>query len=271
MVVIPRTSEHEHKLFLYLRELARQGFSTNIPELYLFNLLHTHSTEAEHYGFERTREFAEYLHADEIARAIEESNRARRAIRSLLTLRDGPEPRLGGTEALAVIGAAYFTDRVEYAHLADAAAAEISNRVPIRGPRILIKGSPLHHTGLHRAIEAHGAVVVGEDDWWGSRFSMREIPAQGDMVRAIFEMYYRDAPSPRESSHAWFLAASSQTDGVVFYLPPEDDVLGWDYPRLRQLLDQRGTPNLRVGEDASRELSSECHQRIEDFVRRLDA
>jgi benzoyl-CoA reductase/2-hydroxyglutaryl-CoA dehydratase subunit BcrC/BadD/HgdB len=88
--------------------------------------------------------------------------------------------------------------RAEYAQLADEAANEISRREPIHRPRILITGSPLHHTGLHRAIESHGAVVVAEDDWWGSRIITNEIPTHSDMVRAIFEIYYREAPSPRD-------------------------------------------------------------------------
>jgi benzoyl-CoA reductase/2-hydroxyglutaryl-CoA dehydratase subunit BcrC/BadD/HgdB len=162
-------------------------------------------------------------------------------------------------------------DRAEYAELADQAANEISSRTPIHRPRIVIKGSPLHHTGLHQAIESHGAVVVAEDDWWGSRIITKEIPEHSDMVRAIFDYYYREAPSPRELSNAWFTSASANVDGVVFYLPPGDDVLGWDYPRLRETLEQSGTPSLLVREDAASELSSECHQNIDNFVQRLDA
>jgi hypothetical protein len=263
MVVIPRTSEQEHKLFLYLRELARQKIATGLPELYLFNLLHTRSPEAEQYGLQRTREFSTYLQANDLARAVEESNQAYRGIRSLLEFRESPEPRLSGTEALALIGAMYFMDRAEYAQLSGEAACELSVRAPLRGPRVLIKGSPLHHTGLHRAIESHGAVVVAEDDWWGSRCITKEIPPDGDLVRAIFETYYFEAPSPREVCDGWFVSASENVDGVVFHLAPEDDVLGWDYPRLRQALNECGTPSLLVREHGSEEL--------QDFIRKLDA
>ena len=41
IVVIPRTSEQEHKLYLYLREASRQQYSKAIPQLYFYNLLHT--------------------------------------------------------------------------------------------------------------------------------------------------------------------------------------------------------------------------------------
>ena len=283
MVVIPRTSEQEHKVFLYMREVARQGFATGLPDLYLYNLLHARSTEAQSYGLERTHTLIKHLehHAGrsiepaDLARAVDESNQASHAIRRLLELRQSPKPQLSGTEALALIGAAYFMDRAEYAQLAHEAATDISRRAPMRGVRILIKGSPLHHTGLHRAIELHRAVVVAEDDWWGSRIITKEIAVQGDLVRSIFETYYFDAPSPRvfprEIADEWFLAASGNIDGVVFYLPPEDDVLGWDYPGLRKTLDQRGVPSLLLREDASNELSPECHQDIGDFISRVAA
>ena len=269
LAVIPRTSEQEHKLFLYLREIARQELSKDLPDLYLYNLLHTRSTEAEQYGLERTRELRSYLQAGDLTGAVRESNHAYRALRSLRVLREGPAPRLRGAQALALIGAFYFMDRAEFAQLAHQAAAELSRAKPLGGPRLLIKGSPLSHAGLHRAIESHGAVVVAEDDWWGSRAITREIPEDNDLVRGIFQTYYCDAPSPREISNEWFFAASAQVDGVVFYLPPEDDVLGWDYPGLRDLLDQRGMASLLVRDDASEKLSAGCHDRIEDFVRKL--
>jgi benzoyl-CoA reductase/2-hydroxyglutaryl-CoA dehydratase subunit BcrC/BadD/HgdB len=187
-----------------------------------------------------------------------------------LELRQSAEPRLSGVEALALIGAAYFMDRAEYAQLADEALTTLSLRPPLRGARILIKGSPLHHTGLHRTVESHRAVVVAEDDWWGSRAITKEIATTGDMVRSIFETYYLDAPSPRvfprEDADEWFLAAATNVDGVVFYLPPEDDVLGWDYPGLRKALNQRGIPTFLVREDASEELSPACHERIDEFI-----
>jgi hypothetical protein len=55
----------------------------------------------------------------------------------------------------------------------------------------------------------------------------------GNPIRAILETYYLDAPSPRifpfEIADEWFQKESvNGIDGVVFYLPPEDCVAGWD-------------------------------------------
>ncbi len=273
-VVIPRTSEQEHKLFLYLCEVARQEPSRKLPEVWLFNLLHTRSAEARAYGLARTRDLLETLGGasdERLRQAIAEGNAARNAVRLLLKLRTD---RLSGAEALALIGAFYFMDRAEYARLAEAAAKAISEKQSISGPRVMIKGSMLDHPHLHRAIERHGAVVAAEDDWWGSRAAGDDISMQGDPIEAIFLKYYEDAPSPRVFPAAladeWFLATVPDVHGVIFYLPPEDDVFGWDYPRQKRALDERGIPHMVIREDASMgDLSRECHDQIEEFAARL--
>jgi benzoyl-CoA reductase/2-hydroxyglutaryl-CoA dehydratase subunit BcrC/BadD/HgdB len=256
-VVIPRTSEQEHKLYLYLREVVRQG-AERAPELILYNLLHARSPEAEAYGLERTLDLKMQLERltgrriepQALSSAITEGNTARQAIRGLLEQREGPAPRLTGSQALALVGAWYFMDRSEYTPLARESLKEVQARPPLKGPRILIKGSPQSTPDFCAAIEAQGAIVVAEDDWWGSRAAGQDIDATIDPVRAIFEKYYFDAPSPRvfpaEIAEAWFLRKVSEVDGVIFYLPHEDDVIGWDYPRLRAFLDKRRIPHLML-------------------------
>lgn len=273
-VVIPRTSEREHKLFLYLSEVARQEPARKLPEVLLFNLLHTRSAEARAYGLARTRELLETLGGaseEGLRQAIAEGNAARNAVQLLLKLRTD---RLSGADAMPLIGAFYFMDRAEFARLAEAAAKAISEQQPISGPRVMIKGSMLDHPHLHRAIEQHGAVVAAEDDWWGSRAAGEDIGTQGDPIDAIYLKYYEDAPSPRVFPAAladeWFLATVPNVHGVIFYLPPEDDVFGWDYPRHKRALDEQGIPHMVIREDASSDnLSPECHDQIEDFAARL--
>jgi benzoyl-CoA reductase/2-hydroxyglutaryl-CoA dehydratase subunit BcrC/BadD/HgdB len=266
-VVIPRTSEQEHKLYLYLREVLRQG-TERAPQPILYALLHARSAEAQTYGLERTHDLKRTLERltgrciepAPLTAAIAEGNAARQAIRGLLQQREGIAPRLSGSEALALIGAWYLMDRTEYALLAQEAVREIQLRPPLEGPRILIKGSPLDSPEFCEAIEAHGANVVAEDDWWGSRAAGRDIDTTTEPIRAIFEKYYFDAPSPRvfpvEIADAWFQRKALEVDGVIFYLSPEDDVIGWDYPRLRAYLDERAIPHLTLRIESSNEIGA---------------
>jgi benzoyl-CoA reductase/2-hydroxyglutaryl-CoA dehydratase subunit BcrC/BadD/HgdB len=283
LLLISRTSEQEYKLYLYLREVARQNPRMRIPPVYLFDMLHTRSPESYSYGLERTLCLKERLEEltgraiDDAAllRSIRESNSARKAIRKLLSLRR-PKPTVPGAEALALIGSSFFINRDEYARLAEDAVKMIECRPPLAGKRILVEGASINHRSLHSALEKHGAVVVAEDDWWGSRSSGADIAdGSGDLRRAIFEKYYLDAPSPRiypfEIADEWFHKESVHgIDGVVFYLPPEDCVAGWDYPRRRRYLDEHGIPHLLVRDNAM-SISEECHERIERFVRGIGA
>jgi benzoyl-CoA reductase/2-hydroxyglutaryl-CoA dehydratase subunit BcrC/BadD/HgdB len=277
LLLIPRTSEQEYKLYLYLREVARQDPDRRIPPVYLYDMLHARSSETYSYGLERTLRLKERLEEltgiriddARLAHAIEESNAARKAIRGFLQLRR--MLRMTGAEALALIGSSFFIERGDYARLATLAAERIMVRNPLSGKRLLITGSSLNYRNLHQALEEHGAIVVAEDDWWGSRSAGQDIDAgSNDLVKAIFEKYYFDAPSPRlfpfEIADAWFQNASiDEIDGVVFYMPPEDCVIGWDYPRRKHYLNERGIPHLVIREEA-KSISEECHERIETFV-----
>lgn len=279
-ILLPRTSEQEYKLFLYLREVARERPRDGMPRVYLYDLLHTRSPESREYGLDRTHELKKQLEeitgrsigADALREAVAESNEARAAVRRLLRLRRD-SPRLSGTEALRLIGPFWFISRAEFTMLALEAVEDLERRETLSGVRLLVKGAPLDRVGLHAALETPGAVVIAEDDWWGTRSVGGDIDAGGDVLKAIFEHYYLEAPSPRVfppgAADRWFQSrVTNGIDGVVFYLPPEDYVAGWDYPRQKQFLDGLGIRSIVVREDAGAGvLSLKTRESIEQFVR----
>jgi hypothetical protein len=283
LLIVARTSEPEYKLYLYLREAERQEFSAAIPPLWLYDLLHTRTPISRTYGLARTQELAERLKqigsitAPSLAAAIAESNRARTALRHLQNLRAAGAPRISGSDALAISGALYFMGRAAHAKLVEAACREIKATKPLPGPRLLIKGTPLHHPKLHQALESQGAVVTAEDDWWGARAAGPNIPwarAGSASLRKIFENYFFHAPSPRvwpaAAADQWFEATvSRRIDGVVFYLPPDDDVYGWDYPRQRDFVAARGIPSFLIREDAGHGLSALTAAQIQHFIQSI--
>jgi hypothetical protein len=258
LVVIPRTSEPEHKLYLYLREVARTHAAGRMPELYLYNLLHTRSPESYSYGLERTRQMARDLDAAEgaLCDAIAESNRARAVVRQIhQKRRDG---LLEGSTALALTQRFYTEDRAAFA--AQMALDLDAWNVPVAGnrPRILIKGGPLDDAALHQVVEEAGGYVIAEDDWRGARAAGdRDVCANTDPVTAIFDKYFYDEMSPRvqpaAARDAWFerRIEAGEVDAVLFYIPLEDDVIGWDYPRHRAFLEASTVPSIVVQERAA--------------------
>jgi hypothetical protein len=258
MVVIPRTSEQEHKLYLYLREAARAHFCGVIPELYLYNLLHTRSPESYSYGLECTHQMVRDLGVSvpALREAIADSNRARAAVRQIhQERRDG---LLEGSAAVELIRGFYTEARATFADRVSAQSDAFA--VPVAGnrPRILIKGAPLDGAALHRVVEDSGGYVIAEDDWRGSRAAGdRDVPTDSDPVTAIFEKYFYDEMSPRiqpsNDRDAWFHreVGTGHVDGVLFYIPLEDDVVGWDHPRQHALLEARRVPSVVVRESCA--------------------
>ena len=275
VVVIPRTSEQEHNLYLYLREAARLGVMDPGPHLYLYNLLHTRTPESYQYGLERTQEMVADFGASEdgLRGAIDEGNRARSAIRDVLRLRH--EGRLEGSTAIRLIQGFYASDRAQFTNQVTKVLEQRLTE-PVSRSRILIKGAPLHHTALHCLIEQIGGYVVAEDDWRGSRAAGEtNIATDRDPVTAIFEKYFYDAVSPRvhppEVADGWFHqeVARSRVDGVVFYIPLEDDVVGWDYPRHLAFVESRKVPSTVVRSDGAPEPTTELVQQVASFIRSL--
>ncbi len=253
VVVIPRTSEQEHKLYLYLREAAREHASRALPNVYLYDLLHTRTPESYSYGLERTRQMArDFDVSDEaLCVAIEESNRARRAVRAIQKQRFGGF--LQGSIAFELLGGFYTENRAAFEDRVAGELETLGAAVPMNRARILIKGAPLGCARVHRLIERVGGYVAGEDDWRGSRAGGdRDVSMEGDLIQAIFEKYFHDEMSPRvqssEERDAWFRQAvlSKDINGVLFYIPFEDDVAGWDYPRQTAWLDQQNVPHVLI-------------------------
>lgn len=258
LMVVPRTSDQYNKLYLYLREAVRIGRGNAVPALWLYDLLHTRTKRSRDYGLARTAAFAQRMgevagrpiNEGDLSRAIRATNAARKLMHQLQRARaqgvDGVEA-LMALSAFRFMGAdEYVAAMTEYCSTVDGAAAAL--------PRIVIKGFPLNHTRLHAMVAEAGGVVVGEDDPWGARAAGPLIAEDGDPLTAIFEHYFMHAPGPRvdppEERDRWFVEQAPKADGVIFYVPPHDDLSGWDLPRQRSFLDRSGVRHVTIRCDA---------------------
>jgi benzoyl-CoA reductase/2-hydroxyglutaryl-CoA dehydratase subunit BcrC/BadD/HgdB len=279
-VIIPRTSEQEYKLFLYLREVSRQDPGKHLPPVYLYDLPHSRSQVSKSYGLRVTVALKEQLEVisgrsvdlEDIAKSIEESNAARAVLRSLGVLRHGT-PRVSGCFALSLIGPFWSMPRKKYSDMAQEAVEKLRDLPALSAPRILVKGVSIDHARLHGLLESFGALVVSEDDYWGERSAGQDLSTIEDPLAACFAKYYCDSPSPRtfpaSIADSWFEDRSREgIEGVVFYLPGDDYVSGWDYPRQKNLLDALGIPSLVIRDDP-RQIKTLDSSRMQRWVEHL--
>jgi benzoyl-CoA reductase/2-hydroxyglutaryl-CoA dehydratase subunit BcrC/BadD/HgdB len=280
-IVFPRTSDPDYKCFLYFREFGRLHIAPALPPVSLFDLLQSDGPNVRAYNAERTRALLDELtmvsgrsfSLDDVRREIERVNVARAAARRLAALRSGA-PRVNGTELFPLLGAFWSLDPDLYAALAGAAADELASRPVLNGPRILLAGAPVDGPGLHSAIESRGALVVAELGPWGSAAAGDDVLCIDDPIAALADKYCADTIGPRTPIARMRRAVEDLLDGVdavVISLPLEDTVFGWDYPWLRNLLENRCIPHTCLNSDSWGPVSSADHERLDTLMSALAA
>jgi benzoyl-CoA reductase/2-hydroxyglutaryl-CoA dehydratase subunit BcrC/BadD/HgdB len=271
-VLLPRSSDADYKCFLYLREFVRRGVAAALPPVLLFDLLHSDDPEAPAYNADRARALSAQLAglagrniaADDLRRAIVSANRARAAARRLDAQRTGT-PRIGGTDALPLLGAFWQLEPERYASLANAAAESISRRPLLEEPHVLMAGVPVDGTTLHAAIEAAGAVVVAELSPFGGCGTNSDVSIGEDPVASLAEHYRReslDARLPVTLLLRKLGEMLGSVAAVVISLPSDDASFGWDYPRVRELLAARTIPHIVLGGDPANGATAADLERI---------
>lgn len=182
-------------------------------------------------------------------------------------------PPLTGTEAAGVALAATIMDKVEFNALGRELLRCLERgeegkaggpNTPDRRPRLLLTGGPVDRLDLVRLIEEAGTVVVTDDLCTGTRYFA--VPKTGqaqtgqmqgeraeDVARAIARLAERllrrvpcpaKHPSEARIRHLLDLAATCAVQGVVMVNQKFCDPHAFDYPYIRQRLEEAGIPLL---------------------------
>lgn len=257
MLIIPRSSEAHHKLYLMLREANRVGLTNGKPTLFLYEILHTQRESSRLYGVQRTQDLwlallklsvESVAEVESVNHAIGVMNSQRELLRQLHQLRW--QQKISSTDALMASIAIQFMPVTEGTQ---ALAVLVSQASPIQqfGLNFLIRGVPNDQINLHAALNQLNVNVLAEDDDWGARAGL--FPIFEDVlnpIEKVFEHYWRDVPCGRKfpADDSWFLehVKKPEVDGVVFFLPEPEDVYGWSYPADLKVCRQYGKEALLV-------------------------
>jgi benzoyl-CoA reductase/2-hydroxyglutaryl-CoA dehydratase subunit BcrC/BadD/HgdB len=170
---------------------------------------------------------------------------------------------------LPLLGALWQIAPQRYAALASAAADTLAARPALTGPRVLLAGTPADSAALHAALESAGAIVVAEASPFGAGAAGRDVGAAADPFAAIAARYRAsalDARTPVAATLRFVEELLPNVDAVVISLPPDDASFGWDYPRLRLLLERRAVPHVVLEHDPARELPPAARGRVETLL-----
>ncbi|WP_297719014.1 2-hydroxyacyl-CoA dehydratase subunit D [Intestinimonas sp.] len=249
------------RVFLYLREIHRVEPEKKVPPVafidWLFTRHRIHQTRDE-FVIELFRQQVEEwagrsISDEEIRAAARICNENRQALREMAWLRHGAEVRIGGSEALVIIGAGLFMDRAEHTRLVRQVTEDARSWPVLAGPRVFYTGANQEDTVLYEKMEAAGLVVVGEDTDWGDRFYDRDFNLDYPVIRAIVDRYLLREFSAKKSTPAQRKEALDRevdavnAQGVVFYTNQYDEVATWDMPKQCKSLESRGIKHITFG------------------------
>jgi hypothetical protein len=177
-VLITAADDDQPQIFAALRELARLGEA--VPRhVHFLDRLHLERGSSRDYTARRLEQLKEWLgnisvgSKSDLTRAL--LARQGDLMSRLASLR--AQSRVSGTDALQVIGAAAILPVDEHVAALEALLSEFADAPAISGQRVFVCGSPHENAGLYSAIEAAGAVIVGEDHAWGASFASPDHPA----------------------------------------------------------------------------------------------
>jgi len=256
-IVIPHSSDAIMKLYYHLRDVKQINPSLKLPDLHLFDILHTRFWRTGLYIRDRVHELRKKLEEwsgkemsnESLSHAIAIGNENKSLLKKVAALRAAEPSRLSGVEALQIIGTSMFIMKEEHNRLLRQFLDE-TELTARDGVRLFIEGSDLDNLQFYDLVESCEATIVSEDSSWGNRYSDNPVDPSLDPLEAIADRYHLKSPSPRMHSidrkieYCLRSAVEAKAQGVIFFFLEWDSAPAWDYPDQKKALEEKGLPTL---------------------------
>jgi benzoyl-CoA reductase/2-hydroxyglutaryl-CoA dehydratase subunit BcrC/BadD/HgdB len=139
--------------------------------------------------------------------------------------------------------------------------------------RIFLSGGVCNQPDIYTIIEEAGGAVVGDDLCTGSRYFSGLIDQKADPVTAIADRYLERVVCPAKhrgltdrADRLLRLTREKQVQGVIFFLLKFCDPHAFDYPYLKEALDQAGIPSMLLEVEDRLPADGQLRTRFEAFV-----
>ena len=257
-LIIPHSRDAILALYYHLRKMKQIDPTLHLPNLHLFDILHTRFWMTGLYIRDRVRELKRKLEEwsgkeisnESLSRAIAIGNENKMLLKKVAALRAAEPPRISGVEALQIIGSSMFMLKEEHNKLLRQFLKE-AGRLPAKdGVRLFVEGSPIDNLQFYELVESCNATIVGEDNCWGNRYSNDPVDLSLDPLEAIAERYHLKSPCPRMHSmdrrveYCLQSAVEAKAQGVIFFFLEWDNAPAWEYPDQKKALEEKGIPTL---------------------------
>lgn len=214
---------------------------------------------------------------DSLKQAITVYNESRLLLHKLNELRKREAPPITGAEALDVALAGMVVPREQYNKMLEKLLKDLENRSGIDGDRlrIMIAGSELDHSDYIKVIEDLGAIVVAEDLCCASRYMGDLVKADGNPMEALANRYLTKTQCPRmrppteRHAHIRNILKEYRIDGIIYQVIKFCNLIGEDYPILRNAIKDLDIPILILNREYSLAGLGQMKTRVQAFFESL--
>jgi benzoyl-CoA reductase/2-hydroxyglutaryl-CoA dehydratase subunit BcrC/BadD/HgdB len=210
-----------------------------------------------------------------LGQAIAACRSARQALAGLYELQRGEAPLLSPSQLYDVGIARAFMPPSDYAEALQAITND-PKPVHTNGPRIIIAGGPLLDRALPEVLEDLGASLAGDDLCTGCRAAWAGSGSLDDPMAALADRLLTRPPCPAKHAAGYDpgqtvvdRARQTGAQGVILYRLKFCDPHGFDYPRIKEALDEIGIPHILIEVETTGGSTGQLRTRLQAFLEML--
>ena len=285
-MVFPHTCDSIQRLSDLWRMNVTQGFhvdavlpvklDTQSARQYMIDVLQRFKTDLE-------RELDCSITDENLSKAIRLMNEIRRLLCRIFELRSDQPGLLTGDALYTLVKATMIMNRARSREILqevvikmEAAKSSSEEGTVSHTKRLLMAGGICNQPQIHDLIEAAGGAVVWDDFCTGSRYFETLVATDKDPITAIADRFIERAVCP--AKHAGLsnraedlirIAREKKAKGVIFLYLKFCDPHAFDYPYLKNALDQEGIPSLLLEVEDPLPAEGQLQTRFEAFLEML--
>jgi bzd-type benzoyl-CoA reductase N subunit len=225
------------------------------------------------------REMQADISDDQIRASVKTINRIRELLRDLYDMKCQQPLLLSGSDLNAIVKGCMIMDRQEVRDMLEDLLGyyrALDIKVPSGGKRILLAGGLCNMPDIFKIVESSGGFIVADDFCTGSRYVGGQVPIQDDMMVAIADRYAERVVCPAKHSalysrgdHVLRLAREKDVDGVIFLYLKFCDPHAFDYPYMKEMLDNEDIPSMLFEIEDQLPSEGQFKTRCEAFIEML--
>jgi len=214
---------------------------------------------------------------DDLKNSIKVYNNLRLQLKRLYEIKSANPSVISGRDLYMIVKGSTIIDRAETARLLEELVSSLENKAETgkddSKARIVLSGGICDHPDIYDLIEAAGGTVVWDDLCSGSRFFEGRIAEAGNPVNAIAKRYTDRVVCPAKHSslkgrgeNLVNIVKDNDARGVIFLLLKFCDPHAFDYPFIKEMLDEINVPSMLLEIEQELPSSGQLATRFEAFL-----